>query len=203
MLFGTIRIILGFFIFAAFLFIVKVSKTNRKRRFYMISLVLAILCSTLSFLFPFENAFVTFSTPESAFSYTNSGDIKLIIDGSKTNFVVAEEGDISIYSIIPKTEKGWKLGVGFDTKNLIQKVWNGVVIYVYQYKNIDDYYITVLNTNGGPLEIADNCNSKFFYLSKSDEYLNETFYTYCAYIQKMDNQYSLTVNGQSFSLTNE
>lgn len=203
MLFGTIRIILGFFIFAAFLFIVKVSKTNRKRRFYMISLVLAILCSTLSFLFPFENAFVTFSTPESVFSYTNSGDIKLIIDGSKTNFVVAEEGDISIYSIIPKTEKGWKLGVGFDTKNLIQKVWNGIVIYVYQYKNIDDYYITVLNTNGGPLEIADNCNSKFFYLSKSDEYLNETFHTYCAYIQKMDNQYSLTVNGQLFSLTNE
>lgn len=203
MLFGIMRIILGVFIFATCFFIAKVSKTNRKRRFYMISLLFAILCSTLSFLFPFENVFVTFSTPESAFAYANSGNVKLVIGGSKTDFVVAEKGDINIYSIIPKAEKGWKLSVGFDTKNIIQKVSNGIVIYVYQYKNTDDYYITIFDTNGGPLEVADIYNSEFFYLTRIDEYLNETFYTYYTYVQKLDSQYCLTVNGQPISIIKE
>lgn len=200
MLFGTIRIILGVFIFATCFFITKALKTNRKRGFYIISFVFAVLCSTLSFLFPFENVFVTFSTPESAFSYANLGNVKLVIDGSKTNFVVAEKGDTNIYSIIPKTEKGWKLSVGIDTKNIIQKVCNGIVIYVYQYKNTDDYYITIFDTNGGPLGVADSYNSEFSYSTRIDEHLNETFYTYYTYVQELDNQYCLTVNGRSISL---
>ena len=71
---------------------------------------------------------------------------------------------------------------------------------VYQYKNTNDYYITVLDTNGGSSEITDNRNSKFEHLDKANSTLNKTFYTYFAFIDSFDEQYALTVNGKSIKI---
>lgn len=201
MLFEIIRVIFGVILFIVCYSIIKASKIQYKRRSYLISLICAILIIVFSNLLPIENAFITFSTPESAFSYVNTGNIKLVIDGSQTDFVVAEKGDAKIYSIIPKTENGWKLGMGKDTKKINQKSFDGIVIYVYQYKNTNDYYITVLNTNGGMLELSDNYNSTFYHLDQVNKELNETFYTYYAYIEALNEQYALSINGNKIILS--
>ena len=129
-------------------------------------------------------------------------DAKLIVDGEKTNFVVGVKGDVNIYAIIPKSDNGWKLGMSFDTKRVIQKISDGVTIYMYQYKNTDDYYITVLDTNGGLSKISDNLGSEFQYLDKSNSTLNKTFYTYYAYINNFNDQYTLTVNDKTIKVQN-
>lgn len=122
------------------------------------------------------------------------------MDGEKASFSVGTKGDTNVYSIVPKSSNGWKLGMGLDTKRPFQKIYNDIAIYVYQYKSTDDYYITVTDTNGGSLDITDNRKSKFKYLEKSNSTLNKTFYTYYAYINGFDDQYAITVNGKQIKI---
>lgn len=200
MLFVIIR--LGFWgiAFIISFFLIRKSSVIHKRRWSIVALVAAIILTTISALLPIENAFITFSSPESAYHYRNSGDVKLVVDGEKTDLVVGTKGDEDIYAIVPKSNNGWKLGTGLDTKRMIQTISDGVIIYVYQYKNTDDYYITVFDANGGSTDITDNRDSEFKYLETYNSALNETFYTYYAYIGGFDNQYALTVNGTSIKV---
>lgn len=200
-MFGVIRLIFGGIVFAVCILLIRKSRAIYKRRLYLGSFAIAVALTTLLALVPIENAFVTFSSPEAAFEYVNTGKAKLAVEGDKTAFVIGEKGDADIYSIIPKSNDGWKLGMGFDTKKVNQKISNGITIYVYRYQKSDDYYITVLNTNGGDFEVTDNHNSRFCYLDEMNPTLHKTFYTYYAYIQNMDDQYRLTVNGKEILLT--
>lgn len=200
MIFGTIRIVFFVIIFAICVLLIWKSRLIHKRRWYLSALAVTIVLTTLSAFVPIENAFITFSSPTAAFEHINTGNVKLIVNGEETDFVVAEKGNADSYLIIPKAGNGWKMGLGTDTKRIAHKFSNGVSIEVYQYKNTGDYYITVLNTEGGMLEISDNHNSEFSYLDKQNASLNETFYTYYAYVKNFDAQYILTVNGKTISI---
>lgn len=200
MIFGTIRLVFFVIIFVICVLLIWKSRLIHKRRWYLSLLAVTIALTTLSVFIPIENAFITFSSPTAAFEYINTGIVKLIVNGEYTDFVVAEKGNADSYLIIPKEGTGWKLGLGTDTKRIAHKISNGVSIQVYQYKNTDDYYITVLNTEGGIFEISDNHNSEFSYLDKLNPSLNETFYTYYAYVKNFDAQYILTVNGKTISI---
>lgn len=193
--FGSITFIIGFLL-------IRKSGVIHKRRWSIITFVIAIILTTISALIPIENALITFSSPKSAYNYNNSGDVKLIVDGKKTDFVVGAKGDTDIYAIIPKANSGWKIGMGLDTKRIIQTISDGITIYVYQYKNTNDYYITIFDTKGGSLDITDNRNSKFKYLDKSNSSLGRMFYTYYAYINEFNDQYALTINGKLIKIQN-
>ncbi len=201
-MFVIFRLVFGSLVFVICFLLIRRSHTIHKRLWLIVVFVVAVILTTISALIPIENAFVTFSSPQSAYNYNNSGNVKLIVNGRKTDFVISSKGDTDAYTIIPKSDGGWKLGMGLDTKRIAQTISDGISIYVYQYKNSDDYYITVLDTNGGPLEITDNQSSKFQCLDKSNSALNKTFYTYYAYINGYDDQYALTVNGKTIKIQN-
>ena len=202
MFFAIIRIIFGSIAFIICFLLIRKSQVIHKHRWSIVALVVAVILTTISALIPFENAFITFSSPASSYNYNNSGNVKLIVDGEKTDFVVGVKGDADVYLIIPKSSDGWKLGMGLDTKRTFQTISNGIVIYMYQYKNTDDYYITILDTNGGSTDIADNRNSEFRYLEKFNDTLGKSFFTYYAYINNYDDQYVVTVNGNSIKIQN-
>ncbi len=202
MFFVIIRIVFWGIAFIISFLLIRKSRLIHKRRWSIIAFVFAIILTTISALIPIENALITFASPESAYHYNNSGNVKLIVDGEKTDFVVGAKGDADVYLIIPKSGDGWKLGMGLNTKRVFQTISNGIIIYVYQYKNTNDYYITVLDTNGGAIDITDNHNSEFKYLEKINSTLDKTFYNYYAYINNFDNQYALTVNGNTIKIPN-
>lgn len=193
MLFLFFRFLFGILIFIAFLFFIQKLHEIHKRWRLAVAFVAAAMGTTIFALLPVENAFLTFSSPQSAYQYNHTGDVKLVVSGEITDFVIGVQGDVDEYTIVPKSDDGWKLGMGFDTKRIHQTVSDGVVIYVYQYKNTDDYYITILDTDGGPLEITDNRNSNFQCLECTNEALHITFYTYYGYIHDYDDSYALTV----------
>ena len=199
-MFEIVRLIFCIIALVVCFFLIKKSRVLRKRRWYIICIIIAVMLTILSVLIPIENIFVTFSSPESAYGYVNKGEVKLVVNGKKSDFVIGENGDTDIYAIIPKSDDGWKLGMGADTKRIIKKISDGIIIYVYQYRNSDDYYITVLDTNGGESKITDNQNSEFYHLDKINNTLNKTFYTYFAYVENLNNQYIITVNGNSISV---
>lgn len=165
-----------------------------------VSLVLIVLLSHISF----ENLFITFDSPEDAYEYVNIGDsnIELVIEGDNCDFVIDSKKESNKYLIIPKSKNGWKIGIGADTKRIVQKAQKSIVIYVYQYKNTKDYFITVFDTNGGSLDISDNCNSQFYSISKEDDRLGEMVTVYFAHIPNYDSLYNVQVNGTKIEFNN-
>ncbi|MBQ4569991.1 MAG: hypothetical protein IJA62_08085 [Ruminococcus sp.] len=158
----------------------------------------------LAFL-PFENLFITFDSPKSVYEYYNLGksNIELIVEGDDCDFIIDRKNDSDTYMIIPKTAGGWKIGVGSNTKRIVQKLFDGIVLYVYQYKDTSDYFITVLDTNGGESTVSDEYNTKFFSLERYNDSLGKFFVTYYAHITNLNPQYSVIVNDNKIVLGNQ
>ena len=174
---------------------------NRPLCYYLVLFLSVGLVVVLSYL-PLENLFITFDTPEKAFEYYNWGesDIELVVEGENCGFVVGSKENTDTYLIIPKTTDGWKIGIGSDTKKIVHKLDDGISVYVYQYKNTNDYFITILNTSGGESKVSDDYNTEFYSLEKYNGSLDKHFITYYAHISGFDSQYSVVVNGKTIAL---
>lgn len=155
---------------------------------------------TASVLILPEKAFVSFSSPEAAYSYNHTGKAEIITDGELSSFVVASKGDTYEYAIIPKSGGRWKIGTGFDVKTAYNTLFDGVSVYVYRCGDTDDCFIMVTDTNGGWSEVSDDRGSEFQYLKKTDDVLNKSFYTYYAYVNGFDGGYTLTVGEKTIEM---
>ena len=196
-MFSTIRLVLVILLVLVSFLILKKTGVIRKKVAYVLICCIAIFLIFALPFFPFENAFFTFKSPMQAFNYYNSTskEIKLVIKGESTDFVVGGDADSNINLIVPKTDNGWKIGLGKDIKRVFQRNIEGYSICVYQYKNFDEYYLSVLKVDGGNFEISDEFNSEFYSISKYNDSLNETQYTYYAYIPSFNAQYSIFLDG--------
>lgn len=174
-----------------------------KRRWFVFSVITVLLLSTVLCFIPFENLFITFPTLEASYRYSNPNHIDLIVDGNESAFVAGSRNDIDNYVIVPKSDDGWKVGVGMDTKMILKKLTDDTVIYLYQYKASDEYYIAAFNVNRDPLKISDNKNSKFEHTEKYVEAVSKNYYTYFSYIDGFDCNYTLTVNGKAIKIIDE
>ena len=198
MIYSTVRLVFGLVLFVACVCFIKFRLNSNKTKHYIITFISVCIITALINLFPIENIFLTFSTPEAAFN--NVGIVKLIIDGERSNLIVSEKGDIDNYIIIPQSDEGWKIGIGLKTKKIIQKNLSDIIICVYQYGNSSDYYVTILNINGGRAVITDNRQSNFSETHKVNKTLNKTFYTYYAYVNNIDVNYSININDIDIAL---
>lgn len=203
-MFSTIRLILVFvFVFFSLLLLKKTGAIRTKVGYVLICCIAIFLIFALPFI-PFENAFFTFKSPIQAFNYYNSTskEVKLVIEGESTDFIVGGDVDSNINLIVPKTDSGWKVGLGKDIKRVFQKNIDGYSICVYQYKDSCEYYLSVLKIDGGDFEINDLFNSNFYSLSKYSATLNETYYTYYAYIPDFNGQYIIVLDGTEICMGN-
>lgn len=194
MIYGLIRIIICTILFVIVFFVLEKHHTFNKHGRIAILLVFFIIFQTLLAFIPFENAFLTFSSIESAYSYNNKGEAKFVVEGKETDFVIGGKENNYVISIIPKSNNGWKIGLGVYTKKLCHKVYNKTSVDLYQYKDSDEYYI-VVTTSKNNAEIKDNRNTRFYYYSEEDDMFGRS---YCAYINDFNNQYTLTINGEEF-----
>ena len=191
-----------FFVSADILLIVLFSRPHFRRgnliKFLSFSLVVVI--TAVSLFFPFEDFFYTFSSPEEVCNYKNAGNVKLVVPGTSSDFVVSEKTDSKNYTIVPKTEKGWKIGSITDLKQFKQKIVGDVIIYIYRYGRSNDFFITVFNSYDGEIDVSDNRNFDFTYLETHQNTFNETYFTYYAHIENYDTGYELYINGVSASI---
>ena len=204
-MFNIIRFIIGCVFLGFSITIIKKSKVICKSILYVVFTSISVaLIVVLAFL-PFENLFVNFNSPKAAYEYYNFGksNIELVVEGNDCDFVIDCKNDFDTYLIIPKTTDGWKIGIGSNTKRIVQKLSGGVSVYVYQYKNTSDYFITVLDTHGGESIVSDDYNTKFYSLERENNSLGKTFVTYYAHIPNFNSQYSIIVNGNEIVLRNQ
>lgn len=204
-MYNIIRLIIGCVFLVCSITAIKKSKLIRKHILYIVFTSLSVILIVVLAFLPFENLFVTFDSPKVAYEYYNLGksNIELIVEGDDCDFIIDRENDSDTYLIIPKTADGWKIGVGSNTKRIVQKLSNGILLYVYQYKNTSDYFITILDTNGGESTVSDEYNTKFFSLERYNDSLEKNFVTYYAHITNLNQQYSVIVNDNKIVLGNQ
>lgn len=156
-----------------------------------VAIVLMFLC--LVFLFcPWEDVFITFDSPESAFKYSDYGDIVYMFSGENSEFILSEKSGYSV-SIVPKTENGWKMAK--RAKVISNKSYKTNLILIYFCKQTDDYYIMISSLSTKPESVYDNCNSDFCYFTRTGSALGRNYYTYYAFanIKNYDEQYTLNI----------
>lgn len=199
-MFGFIRILIGCLFFGGMILINKKCKKERskKRKQYLISAIVAILVCYVLEIIPFENAIITFSSPESVYKYVTLGNscVKMVISGENSDLVIGGCEREDTYLIVPKETNGWKIGTAIGTKRIRHILTDGIIICVYQYMDTSDYYITVFNAEGGPVEITDFYDSEFLSWERYEEKLDMTYVTYCAYVPNFDEEYWIEVNNE-------
>ncbi len=200
-MFVFVRLAIGCVFFLSSTIVIKRHKQINKRKFYAIFTTITIALYVLLSFIPFENLFLTFDSPESAYEYFIPGksDIELVVEGNNCDFIVDRNKDTDTFLIIPKTENGWKIGTGSNMVRVDQKLTDGISVNIYQYKNSNDYFITILDTNGGESKISDNFNTVFYSLERNTDYLGKTYVTYYAHIPDFNVNYCLDVNGEQIT----
>lgn len=196
-MFIIVRMLFSGLIFALSIVLIHKAKIRKKRFAYIFSAVVAVALICVLALFPFENAFITFKTPEESFKYVYiEPSVKLTVYGENSCLVIGDKSGVNKFLIIPKSEKGWSVDVGSNTKIIEQKIFGSVVICVYKHRNTGDCYISVFDANGRELQLSDGCNSKFIASRKLNDALGKTCYNYYAYVSIYDENYQLMINGE-------
>ena len=123
-----------------------------------------------SFL-PFENALVTFSSPQAAFSYSARGEIIDVIQGERCCMVlrIAANGFYT-QMLLPKTEQGYKIAAFGSAKPVVQTTHETISIQILQYENTNDYYFTAMyTTKGDSVHFTDEKDHCFYTIAEPVE----------------------------------
>lgn len=202
-MYGLIRIFIGCIILCCIN--LKFKKLIKTRRHKIIIATSIIIFVTMLMMIPIENLFITFNSPKKAFEYYQGKKYKVnfIVNGKNSDFVIGEDHETWTYLIIPKDTKGWKIGTGINTKHILKQTHDAIRIDVYQYKNTNDYFVSILDMNGGYSQITDSFQSEFSALEQPMDVLEKTYVTYYTNIQDFTDEYWINVNGEKIIVNDQ
>lgn len=189
-MFVVLRWIIGIAILFGIFVITRKNKFS-KQILILSVIILSLLIATSSF-FPIENIFLTFSSPEKAYQYMGYNELKVLIEGENSCFAIDSKGKKAL--TIFKIENGYKINTESNTK-IKTSYKSQFIITVYKSTQTNECYIEIFNSDGGENTIFDSCNSQFIAKSEEFDNLNQTYYTYYAYITDK-NDYWLSIDGQ-------
>lgn len=176
-------------------FLIFTHKRMAKRRTTLI-LIAGAICVTLVYMaFPLSNLFTQFNTPYGAYCAMQEGDKALVIEGKDSALVVATESTSSAYNvaIIPEGKTGWKVPGVFDSRTISNKLFPDLTLEIQQARNTNDFYISIYSI-GAEIDVLDSNNSVFHMLD-SNKSSRGTIYAYYAWVDSLDETYSVMVNG--------
>lgn len=160
--------------------------------------IFAALALSLN-LIPVENLIIGFSTPEAAFKYNNSDEIMEINEYTDCALVIASTGDGKLTThVLPKKDGKWKLETIYNRKQDVTTLNYCIVERLYVPNSNDCFIIVTHSTSGSiadnPTNVVDSHNTKFIAVTYPDML---TFYY--GYVQDMDDNYNLHVDGKKIS----
>lgn len=174
-------------------------KDQISKLFVSVSFILAILLSLLLSCAPFEDLFITFSSPEAAYHYSREGSIDAVVEGEESTMMLDFRGSETKIAIFPKSKTGWKLGSALTDINS-RSIRSDYFIVLYSYNRTDDYYVLVSESPMDNIyDITDNKGTQF---EKHIEEFDQTDIkdtTYYSYIKDYDDDYGLIINGEKIN----
>lgn len=196
MLFNVWRILL-WLILSIFLIIrIKKSKIVRKKIISLISVVLSLILISASGMFPIENLFISFKSPEDLFNYVGFGKINDVVYGKDSCMIIYSEGSNTVGKlIVPMSKEGYKIPNYFEMRKVLNKLGQYVHVDVYNALGTNDYYIfgTVVSKEN-EINITDKNDQpvKNIAIGMGNSDMN-TIFIY-SYTQDFTDSYYLIVN---------
>lgn len=159
--------------------------------------------SALDLSYPVENIFYGFKTAQQAFSYSNDGEIKNVIEGSESGMVTYKSKGANEICILPKDGTKWKIKSTFYYKIVYEKTFSYkdelCNIIVFHAKGTDDYYVEVLDLNSHEKITVSDSRGSIFLLEEDDmPFSNVIFYSY---VKSVDDTYQIFINGCTVQIT--
>ena len=187
----------GIFIIVLLLFMFPIcahfAYNRKKRRIQVvIAVCIAMSAAVFSMLFPIENLFYSFKSPEEAFMYIGQAEPENVLLGQYSCIVSGKHGnDYVPDGVFTRAEDGWKLGKINDLRlcfaTMISKEFT---VKVRQFRNTDDYYVEIIDYTGTDKVITDKNGTSFF-----KGYQDKDSCSYYAYVNRFDMDYYIIVNG--------
>jgi len=202
-MFYIIRILLGCVLFCGIIAVIR--KKQYGTRQYFIAACVSLLFASALCVFPVENLFLTFDSPESVYVYTKQerSEAKCVVEGDQSALVIARKPDseTNIHYFIPKKNNGWGIEIGvFSTEMITWKSYAGVDIQVEHYKNTDDYYVIVFDDLNGYVNVSDCINSAFLPVKYSGDTIRKEGVIYYTCVQNLNSEYWININGRQITL---
>jgi len=202
MVYGFVRLAFWALIFfVAYFWIVRKSKIVKKKRVLVIVLILCMLLSTVSSLFPVENVLIRFETPQEAHNYFRPGNIVNVVYGNGSSLVIYSTAPNSHSVVIfPRDRGGYVLPSLFSVRRIIQGqagTPDSVLFNVYSVIGTDDYFITgliILETDIAYIVDSNGNNVDFESIRMSDFLIVIYFF-----VESFSHDFYFLVNGYKIS----
>ena len=161
MLYGVFRYVTWFIVFALTINMIRKSKIVRKKFAVILMGVLCLTLCSISFLFPVENLFISFKSPQDVFNYYWSGKIKNIEYGRSSCLVITpvEKNGYSRL-IIPKSATGYKIPSMFSIHTILYLFDADGSFEASHVSNTNDYYILATSLTVNEIYIINGNNEQ-------------------------------------------
>ena len=175
--------------------IIVIAFLKRKNfKFKLLKAFISIIICLIIIIMPFENLFIKFSTPESAFKKTtNNCEIIKIIEKENTALVIYQENNSTYATLINKIGDKWKAQFWPD-KQTLTRLENGEIILLTKERKSNNFYI-MISVNYNTQIISDNKNSNFEAFSSNDKRTN-----YVTYIENCDGEYIINIDNYYYQI---
>lgn len=203
MLFKFTREFLWLVTSAFAVFKIRKTKIVRKKLASVLACVLSLILVTVSSMYPVENLFVRFKSPESVFNYANFGKIKDVVYGKESCMIIFTNRDgVGQHYIMPKVENGYKIPNQFASKKIFNRFDSSGNFDVYHVSGTQDYYIVGKTlSNSAEQKIVDCYNRPVKNISYSMGKTETKKVVVYSYIENFNNDYSLVINGEKIKMT--
>ena len=211
-------IILAFPFVAAILLGIRFRGEEKKKQGAVIPLMIFIVALMFLFRLPFENLFVTYSSPQNALHYViMDGEVIGSVNGKTSSLIIYsrkliadKEKELLYYteSILPKTKKGWKIIADnrlSASADCLKQDFGGYQITLAKPKRgkIKDYYVIIYyyHVVECDIVITDSAGSNFQKFAV--EYTNKNGIAWWyAYIEYLNEDYVLIIDGEHVKIDN-
>lgn len=176
----------------------KKRKKNISKPIFKVSLILLAVLFSIIWYGRFENLFITFSSPEKAYHYSNMGTIDAVIEGEESTMIICANNTEQRIALLPKTKAGWKIKSRLKVKiSIVRSNYN---ISICGYNNTDYYVIVTEILEPEIVNITDNYGSVFTKHVEQIVSTGESYVTYFSYIED-PNGYELIINGDIIQIS--
>lgn len=198
MWYALIRIVITAAILIPLWIIYKKRKKNISKPIFKVSLIFLAVLFSIIWYGRFENLFITFSSPEKAFYYTNLETIDVVVEGEESTMIICANNTEQRVTLLPKTNEGWKIKSRFKVK--ISIVRSDYSISIFSYDNTDYYVIVTEIWEPEIVNITDNYGSVFIKHVDQIASTGKSYVTYFSYIED-PNGYELIINGDIIQIS--
>lgn len=172
-------------------------KKSKNRLIKLGGSVVAVAMLLFFILFPAENLFCSFSSPELAFRYRygEKAEIIGVLSGQECDLIVGKKHGRNELLPLIKKENGWKLGVSHFLCLDSTTIFEGGFVTRYMYEGTNDAFLSVI-CEGDYADISDSYGSDFSLINFKTE---NDFYVYWISIPITAEDYELTINGENIA----